>query len=1070
MITVNNHAAHSALLMAGGLLLGTVAGALEVPPPGDPFFIQTNSSDAAIGLGDWYTANDNGVNGGFHYVGIYVPCGWPVDQEIHIDLFSPEMNTNNPGLDEANSGGLGTTTFELFDVGTPVASPATPPVGGAGTLLSIDYPPSSAPEEWIRAFTLGDDPGATAPISCGQYVLRIASTVDDQNAWRLRVGFDNDTDPNNPFPANWDDFDGVPGTDDELLIGLYQYAFQQNSGGVQCNTLFEFVEENSSCPNSPPTPPDSNVCFNNFDMDGNTRVRYYPPLTPLDPNGLIGGIPGTLSANASWNGGNQTTRGGDIITNPAVGWWGIVSCLTSNNQLAQDAQENVPQFNQIPPIPVLELVKDDGTVVANPGDTLTYNIRFENISDDDLLPGAARNLQLVDTLPPEVTYVSCAINAPFTGSCSETSGVVTYDITETVLAGEVGTLTLVVTIDPGASFPFTNNIVATYTDSWEIGTYTAEDDETTFSATPLTLDKTVDTPVAAVGDEVTYTYTITNISPDPVVVIDLVDDKIGTFQFPEQFPNAVALYDFSQGPDPDTIRDTSGFLTALDLTVENPPVVYELNPARVDINSPNRLSNATNNNKIVSECQAEGQFALEAWVQPLGILQGGPARILHSSLDSANINFSLYQDNDQYGFFIRTPSNTDPANDVVLTTAPSSVSTDLTHLLVVVSETGDATLYQDGVVAASGNVGATNNFSNWDTSWDFGLGNQFSTAATSSAEDWQGQLYKTAVYCDEIRPEDASNLFNLGSENDPSGNRLLQPGEQVVLTAPYTITTNDFPGPVVNIAEVRGLTAGNQSFTVSDTESVDLDIQALELTKVSNAGAEASPGQIITYTLTVTNTDNITHTGLTVVDPLPNGTSYVSQSTVVQGRRQQTIDYRDNFNDTPVTYSGSSGATPWPGNWVEVDNGGSNGPAAGDVFISGGELQFDRPDSATDAAFDTLQRATDLSGAANASLTFDFDFDGATEACDGALGADDCLFAEASNDGTNWTTLITLSGDPDNNNGTRTVAIPAGLIGASTQIRFRALGFRGGDENVTVDNVIVSAALTGPVTLDNIPG
>ncbi|MEM7708878.1 MAG: SdrD B-like domain-containing protein [Pseudomonadota bacterium] len=1055
---------------AAALLAALSVSAVEIPPPGDPFFIQTNSSDAAIGLGDWYTADTNGVGGGFHYVGIYVPCGWPTDQEIHIDLFSPEMNSANPDLDEVNSGGPGTTTFELFDVGAVVVSPATPAPGAPGSLLSIDYPPSAPPEQWVRAFTLGDDAGTTAPISCGQYVLRIASTNDDQNAWRLRVGFDNDTNPNNPFPANWDDFDGIPGTDDELLVGLYQYSFQQDSGGVQCNTLYEFVPENSACPNSPPTPPDSNICFNNFDMDGNTRVRYYPPLTPLDPNGLIGGLPGTLSPNGQWNGGSQTERGGDLITNPQVGWWGIVSCLSSNNQLAQDAQENVPQFNQIPPIPVIELTKDDGRVVAGEGDTLTYTIRFENISDDDLLPGAARNLTLTDTLPSEVSYVSCAIDAPFSGTCSETGGVVTFDITETVLAGEVGTVTLTTTINGGATFPFTNTIVATYTDSWEVGSYTARDDETTFSATPLSLDKTVDTPLAAVGDTVNYTYTITNISPDPVVLVDLVDDKIGTFEFSEQFPQAVALYDFSEGPDPAVVRDTSGFLSALDLTVEGSSIIYELDPARIDIDTPNRLSNSLDSSKIITECQAEGQFALEAWVQPVGVVQGGPARIIHSSLDAANINFSLYQDNDQYGFFIRTPTNTDPTADVVLTTAASSVSTDLTHLLVVVEAGGDATLYQDGAVAASANVGATGNFSSWNGTWDFGIGNQFSAAAGSSAEDWQGQLYKSAVYCDEIRPQDAANLFNLGSESDPSGNRLLEPGEQVIVTAPYVITTADFPGPVVNLAEVNGLTAGNQAFTVSDTESVDIDSQQLALTKVSDAGSEVAPGQIITYTLTLTNTDTITHTGITIVDPLPPGTSYVSQSTVVQGRRELIIDYRDDFNDTPVTYSGSSGATPWTSSWIELDDGGNDGPAAGDVFISGGELQFDRPNSANTGAFDTLQRAVDLTGASSASLTFSFDFDGATEACAGGFGADDCLFAEASDDGSSWTTLITLSGDPDNNNGTRTVAIPAGLIGADTQIRFRALGFRGGDENVTVDNVIVDASSSGPVTLDNVPG
>ncbi len=1063
------------------------ARAVEIPPPGDPFFIQTNSSDAAIGLGDWYTSSANGVGGGFHYVGIYVPCSWPASEDLHIDIFSPEMNTNNLPLDEPNGSGRGTTTFELYDAGTAVVSPATPAPGAAGSISSLDFPVLSTPEQWVRAFTL------PAPVQCGEYVLRSESRQDDQNSWRLRVGLDNDADPNNPFPANWDDPDLVPGSDDELLVGLYQYSFQQDTGGVQCNTLYEFVPEG-----------EPSIMFNNFDMDGNTRVTYYPPLSPVDPNGLIGGIAGTVSGGTTWNNnGTQTTRDGDIIDNPDAGWWAIVSCLSSNNQLAQDGQEDVPQFNQIPPIPVIELIKDDQVVAAAPGDPLTYSISFENISDDDLKPGAARNLVLTDTLPADLNYVSCQIDAPYTGTCSETGGVVTFNIDQTVLAGESGSVQLSVTIDPLASFPFTNTVRADYTDSWEVGSYNTTTTETTFSVLPLSVVKTPDVTEAPVGGVINYTYDVTNISPEPVILNQLVDDKIGMFSFPDQFPDAVALYDFSQGPDPLVIRDRSGFLTAQDLTIEDPsPVTYELDPERIDISgAATRISgDSSSTAKIAGECQAEGRLAVEAWVQAPGAFQSGPARIMTLSDGGNNdVFFSLYQDNDQFGFEISTTGGTTGT----LTTGAASVSTDLTHLLAVVEESGAVTLYQDGIAVDTASLGATGGFSDWSTNYRFGFGNQLSTAVlpTDTTQDWQGKYYKAAVYCDTVRAEDALSLFELGSETDASGNRLLAPGETVTINASYTVQASDFPGSVINVAEVSGTTGDGEDFIVSDTAAVPVVMGPLSLVKTSSANAEVTPGETITYTLTLTNNDIVRHTGIRILDPLPLGTSYIANSTVVEGFRSVAVEYCDDFTTQSYgnTNNGSQPlcASTWgagsPGglggdSWTEEErNGGppftvtTNGPTAGDVFIAGGELNFDRPDSDDGIEdFDALIREVNLAGLDSATVTFDFDFDGNTEACTpGTNGedfgnVDDCLWVDVSNDGgSSYVELDTtpggtlpVGGDPDNNNGTITVPIPAAFLTSSTLVRFRAAGFRG-TESVSIDNVRIEGATTGPVTLDN---
>ena len=283
------------LALVGIVLLGTSARAFEVPPTGSLVFLQTNSSEAAaLTRGDWYTNDANGIGAGYHYVTIHVPCSWPTSRTVSIDLFSPEMSANNPGLDEEFTGGPGNTQFEVYDAGTAIVSPNQPGPGAAGSLHQQTYAPSSAAEQWVRFYTL------PAPVACGAYVLRAATLgPDDDNSWRLRVGWDDDADPNDTPPATTDDADGIPGTDDEIIIGLVQVTFQHNEATDQCLNLWEFTN-----------PGQPSMTFHNFDMDGNTSVAYTAP-------GGGGVTAGTVSGGTVWNnGGISTTRGGDTIANP----------------------------------------------------------------------------------------------------------------------------------------------------------------------------------------------------------------------------------------------------------------------------------------------------------------------------------------------------------------------------------------------------------------------------------------------------------------------------------------------------------------------------------------------------------------------------------------------------------------------------------------------------------------------------------------------------------------------------------------------------------------------------------
>ena len=343
------------------------ATAVEIPGV-SVFSLQTAGPNVNPNTGSWYTSTTAGA--GYDYVTFTVPCGWPAATPVYVDLFSPEMNrVAGPALlSEEPAGNYDSTQYELYGPGATVgpgfASPA-PGAGIAGTRVTYQPGAAGVAEAWIRYVTL------TAPVACGSYVVRSQvlaadpanplGTGDDQNGWKIRVGTDNDGIPTNAPPANYDNPDGVAGTNDEILLGTVQNQFQHDAAGLQCQTFYEYT-----------TPGQASVTFNNFDMDaGTSRVRYYAAGdASYVATGLSGGTLGTTSADGVWNnGGTLATRVGDTIANPTPGWWRIVSCATTHNGFIQEGQLGKTLFLTQPPTPSMTLTKTDGAAqrVAGPG-------------------------------------------------------------------------------------------------------------------------------------------------------------------------------------------------------------------------------------------------------------------------------------------------------------------------------------------------------------------------------------------------------------------------------------------------------------------------------------------------------------------------------------------------------------------------------------------------------------------------------------------------------------------------------------------------------------------------------
>jgi uncharacterized repeat protein (TIGR01451 family) len=509
----------------GAIAPAMVSEAVELPPAGSPIFIQTNGPEAPINLGDWYSSRHNGIGGAYHYVAINVPCRWPADLPFHIDLYSPEVNSFPavPPIDEITSHPLSKTVFELYSPDTPLVLPNQPGPGAAGSLTQQQFAPiTDRPDQWMRFYTL------TPPVRCGSYVLRIETTGDEQNGWRLRFGSDDDNDPQTTPPPSYDNPDRHPGTGDEPTLGISQVTYQHNQPGeTRCMILYQFVH-----------PGATSAAFHNFDMDNNVRVRYYPSGVTFDPQGLAtpGSIAGTVSGYTVWNGGTQTDRGsGDLIQQPQAGWWRIVTCVRDDNQFNQEGQHGIPTYRDPFPEPDVIVAKDDGRELVYPGEILTYTIRIENRSlQTRAVPGAAFDLVLTDTLPTGMTYRTCAWSTPgLNGTCYAQGQDVVFRLADPLVAGAVAIAELSTLIDANAQGHLTNTVRVDYSDIIGNGYPPATSSDTdrvpqampaldAFKTATLVQDRNGD-GIAGAGDTVAYTITVANDGAAPAFGLQ-VDD------------------------------------------------------------------------------------------------------------------------------------------------------------------------------------------------------------------------------------------------------------------------------------------------------------------------------------------------------------------------------------------------------------------------------------------------------------------------------------------------------------------------------------------------------------------
>lgn len=210
------------------------------------------------------------------------------------------------------------------------------------------------------------------------------------------------------------------------------------------------------------------------------------------------------------------------------------------------------------------------------------------------------------------------------------------------------------------------------------------------------------------------------------------------------------LYEFDDASG-NQVKDT-GPGKAYDLTIADVGKVT-WGSGVLTVNSETRIENPAQPKKVHDACKKSKAFTMEAWVAPKNTTQGSHARILSNSKGQYDRNFALMQMDNSWGVRMRTSTNISGIPEIQ--TPLGTVSTNVTHLVFTRAANGASGFYVDGAVIRNNIL--SGDFSNWDASYGFLLGNEF-----VDSRSWVGSYHLVAIYCAALSAAEVAQNFAAG--------------------------------------------------------------------------------------------------------------------------------------------------------------------------------------------------------------------------------------------------------------------------------------------------------------------
>ncbi|PKV51821.1 putative repeat protein (TIGR01451 family) [Aquimarina sp. MAR_2010_214] len=579
---------------------------------------------------------------------------------------------------------------------------------------------------------------------------------------------------------------------------------------------------------------------------------------------------------------------GDTITNTVTG---VSLDQTDNNTTPDDPSEDIV-VNNVVDLVVAKTV-DNGT--PNEGSNVTYTITVTNNG-----PAQATSVVLIDVLPTGVTYVSD------TGSGAYVSATGVWTV-GTINSTGVATLDIVASVDVGTSGDtITNTVTGVSLDQTDNNT-TPDDpseDIVVNNVVDLVVAKTVDNGTPNEGSNVTYTITVTNNGPAQATNVVLTDVLPAGVTFVSATPAAdynaavgvwtvgtinstgVATLDIVASVDVGTSGDTiTNTVTGVSLdqtdnntTPDDPSEdivvnnVVDLVVAKtVDNGTPNEGSNVTYTITVTNNGPAQATSVVLTDVLPTGVTYvsdtGSGAYVSATgvwtvgtinSTGVATLNIVASVDVGTSGDTITNTVTGVSLDQTDNNTTPDDPSEDIVVNNVV-----------DLVVAKTVDNGTPNEGSNVT----------YTITVTNN-----GPAQATSVVLTDVLPTGVTYVSDTGS------------GAYVSATGVWTVGTINSTG-VATLNIVASVDVGTSGDTITNTVTgVSLDqtdnnttpddpsedivvnnVVDLVVAKTVDNGTP-NEGSNVTYTITVTNNGPAQATSVVLIDVLPTGVTYVSDT------------------------------------------------------------------------------------------------------------------------------------------------------------------------------------------------
>jgi uncharacterized repeat protein (TIGR01451 family) len=293
--------------------------------------------------------------------------------------------------------------------------------------------------------------------------------------------------------------------------------------------------------------------------------------------------------------GAQTTV--TITVDVASGAQGTLSntaVVSGNEDETTTANNTATVQTTVSPRVDLAIIKADSPDPVVAGQQLTYTLSIENLGPSD-----ATGVQVVDTLPAGVSFVSASSTV---GTVSHAGGVVTVQIGD-LDSDDTVVVTILVNVDPSVRGMMNNTAQVSSNETDTNPNNNRDDEPTTVQArVDLAVTKTDSIDPVAAGAQLTYTVIVSNNGPSDATSVELTD----TLPDEVTFVSATS----SQG----TVSHAAGVVTAAIGAMDAGNSVTVTIIVQVDAQASGTITNAAEVSAAETELNAANNTAEQATV------------------------------------------------------------------------------------------------------------------------------------------------------------------------------------------------------------------------------------------------------------------------------------------------------------------------------------------------------------------------------------------------------------------------------------------------------------------------